>query len=311
MATPRQALNRTVASLVPPIGALVAERDRLRAENSRLEGETDRLTIENDKLATRLSAQETRSDAGDEFYSRLENMKSSGVDRDDPALFAGFVAGLLEHSHGQLFQDVWVLWETHVRRDGFFVEFGVSDGIDLSNTYLLEKSYGWTGVVAEPNPSFHRAVKASRSCFISEKCVYNTSGHKIGFMAIDPAAIAEWDARTLSRIAEIDPDDWAEARNGGPRGHHSRIEVPTISLNDLLIEAEAPSDIDYLSVDTEGSEYEILNHFDFSKWNITCISVEHNFTRNRGKIYELLTSHGYRRKWPALSRWDDWYVKTQ
>lgn len=66
----RRALNRTVASLIPPIGTLITERNKLRAENSRLLGEADRLTSENAKLAARLSADETPSDIRDEFYSR-------------------------------------------------------------------------------------------------------------------------------------------------------------------------------------------------------------------------------------------------
>ena len=70
MATFSQALNRTVASLISPIGALIAERDKLRAENSRLVGETGRLAAENNKLAARLSTQETRSDIRDEFNAR-------------------------------------------------------------------------------------------------------------------------------------------------------------------------------------------------------------------------------------------------
>jgi regulator of replication initiation timing len=64
----KQALNRTVASLLPPVGAQITERNKLRGENSKLLGETDRLTAENDKLAARLTTQETRSDICDEFY---------------------------------------------------------------------------------------------------------------------------------------------------------------------------------------------------------------------------------------------------
>jgi hypothetical protein len=83
-----------------------------------------------------------------------------------------------------------------------------------------------------------------------------------------------------------------------------------ISLNDLLIEAQAPQDIDFLSIDTEGSELKILAHFDFDRWNLRTISVAHNRTKMRERIFDLLTSRGYRRKWPEMSYYGDWYVRS-
>ncbi len=84
--------------------------------------------------------------------------------------------------------------------------------------------------------------------------------------------------------------------------------VDTISLIDLLNQHNAPKDIDYLSIDTEGSEYEILNAFDFKKYKIKIITCEHNYTPNRDKINLLLTSNGYERKYETISNFDDWYV---
>ncbi len=90
-------------------------------------------------------------------------------------------------------------------------------------------------------------------------------------------------------------------------GH--RYNVHTISLNDLLRKHSAPRHIDYLSIDTEGSEYEILNAFDFSKYNIQIITVEHNNTPQREMIFKLLSGHGYERKYESISYFDDWYTK--
>ena len=77
----------------------------------------------------------------------------------------------------------------------------------------------------------------------------------------------------------------------------------------MLIKYNAPKKIDYLSIDTEGSEYDILKDFDFNKYDISIITCEHNFTDSRKKIYELLVSNGYVRKYSGASKFDDWFVK--
>jgi len=216
------------------------------------------------------------------------------ADRNDVLQFLAFAAPLVQRSSGEFFQDLWALWEGGGKSAGFFVEFGAASGKEKSNTYFLEKEMDWTGIVAEPNPSFVASVREHRSCVVSDKCVYSKSGERIEFLA---TRVGE-----LSRIASIDPQD------GHKRNDHTVVRVETISLNDLLIEGRAPRDIDLLSIDTEGSEYEILSHFDFDSWNIRAIAVEHNRTKTRDSIFELLTRHGYRRKWPEISCCDDWYV---
>jgi hypothetical protein len=84
--------------------------------------------------------------------------------------------------------------------------------------------------------------------------------------------------------------------------------VQTVSLEDLLQEHQVPPKNDYLSIDTEGSEFEILSHFDFAKYEISVITCEHNFTASREKLFDLLTSHGFVRTMQAISNVDDWYV---
>jgi len=86
------------------------------------------------------------------------------------------------------------------------------------------------------------------------------------------------------------------------------LKLNTISLNDLLIKYNSPKIIDYLSIDTEGSEYEILKSFNFKKYIFKVITCEHNYTSNREKIYKLLISKGYKRVSKEISNEDDWYI---
>lgn len=79
-------------------------------------------------------------------------------------------------------------------------------------------------------------------------------------------------------------------------------------MADLLTENGAPNLIDYLSIDTEGSEYDILVGLDFGHFKFRVIICEHNYTPMRQKIFELLTEAGYERRLESISLVDDWYV---
>jgi hypothetical protein len=97
-------------------------------------------------------------------------------------------------------------------------------------------------------------------------------------------------------------------RHGKSRENGTRYDVLTISLNDLLDKYNAPNEIDYLSIDTEGSEYEILSELSFENYKFKVITCEHNNTSNREKIYKLLSANGYKRKYVELITFEDWYV---
>jgi hypothetical protein len=90
----------------------------------------------------------------------------------------------------------------------------------------------------------------------------------------------------------------------------SSYEVETISLQDLLVAHGAPKYIEFLSIDTEGSEFEILKNFDFQSYRFGAICVEHNFAESRGKINSLLMANGYRQVYADLSDFDDWYIQS-
>lgn len=204
--------------------------------------------------------------------------------------------GIAEKSRAQLKQDIFVLLETGFKRGGFFVEFGATNGVDLSNTWLLEKAFGWTGILAEPARIWHDALRQNRTAAIDTRCVWSQSGVTLDFSVADDPEFS-----TLSNFR-------VETAKRGVGS--STYAVETISLLDLLQSNGAPAFIDYLSVDTEGSEFEILKDFDFRKFQFGVITVEHNHNKtNRDRLYALLTSKGYIRKYQSLSRWDDWYVK--
>lgn len=208
-----------------------------------------------------------------------------------------------EKSVSQHLQDIWVLFETDNKRNGFFVEFGATDGKTISNTLLLEQDFGWTGILAEPNPVYHKDLISNRpTAHISHKCVFTESGSTVDFLCVD--------APDISTIAGFGEND----EHTASRQNNRKISVETITLYDLLEKCRTPVLIDYLSIDTEGSEFDILKAFfeTNAKYTIDTITVEHNWVEDtRTKLYDLLTINGYERKFTEYSKCDDFYKKVK
>ena len=202
----------------------------------------------------------------------------------------------LPRSRAQYWQDLFVLSQLNFKRNGYFVEFGATNGVSSSNTYLLERRYGWTGIVAEPARCWHANLLSNRRCRVETRCVWAKSGLMLPF--------TETAQPVLSTLAQFETVDQHAAKRQG--GLH--YEVPTISLLDLLQTHAAPQRVDYLSIDTEGSEHDILSAFDFERYRFSVITCEHNFPPMRQKLHELLTGNGYERRFEQFSACDDWYV---
>jgi FkbM family methyltransferase len=200
-------------------------------------------------------------------------------------------------SYSQYKQDIFVMTQLGFKRGGFFVEFGATNGLELSNTYILEKQLGWSGILAEPARCWHKELRINRQCYIETDCVWSKTGEILKFNQVNSANVS-----TIDLFSDV-ADGHEKARKKS-----TLYEVTSISLLDLLKKFNAPKIIDYLSIDTEGSEYEILSNFDFQKYQFKVITCEHNHTSAREKIFMLLTSKGYERKFSSLSMCDDWYI---
>jgi FkbM family methyltransferase len=236
-------------------------------------------------------------------YDRLQQLEHNSRAGEDleflkelPGQYTHDLMLLLHQSKAEFRQDLFVLSELNFKKDGYFVEFGATNGISTSNTYLLDKQFGWRGILAEPAKRWHKQLKVNRSCSIDTSCVWSTSKQVLQFQ--------EEETGECSAIATLNALN-AENKHSIPR---KAYDVSTISLTDLLIKYGAPAVVDYLSIDTEGSEYDILKSFDFSKFKFRVITCEHNYTQSKERIYDLLSKHGYARKFERFSKVDDWYV---
>ena len=204
----------------------------------------------------------------------------------------------------QLYQDIFAVLMVGNNYDKTFLEFGATDGLELSNTYLLENNCGWTGVLCEPSPQWHDILKKNRpNTKIVTECIWNKSNQKLRFFVSDVGVLS-----TLEEFKESD-------KLSIPGNTKLRIEkgnlvtVNTISLNELIekeFNGKSPS---YISIDTEGSEYEILKAFDFKKYDPVCFTIEHNFTNLQKDIDEIMKNHNYLRIFKEITAFDAWYVR--
>jgi len=214
------------------------------------------------------------------------------------------------NSPSQLRQDAVALFFNDFRQNGFFVEFGACDGFSFSNTYVLEKGFGWAGILSEPNPEWHPALSKGRQCYIDHRAVASKTGEHVEFSIINDitpiskelCGITDYLAQSIAELSQAYKINQKEVVN-------KTISVETVSLLDLLKTFHAPRTIDYLSIDTEGSELSILSAFDFSEYKFTFLSVEHNYRPERGQIQRVMNDNGYiRLDCDALSNFDDWYI---
>jgi FkbM family methyltransferase len=201
-----------------------------------------------------------------------------------------------KHSRSQILQDIFVLAVLGPKKNGYFVEAGASDGLDCSNTFLLEKNFDWNGLLIEPSKLSFKKIAFNRKASAINSALFSASGLNMQFReTVSPG---------LSSLSDFSNNDYMSSQ----RVDKLVYQVETITLQDALNNAGAPKVVDFLSLDTEGSEFEILKNFDFNTYSFSVITVEHAFSEQRERVYELLTSNGYQRVLSDISAYDDWYI---
>ena len=193
-------------------------------------------------------------------------------------------------SYSQLRQDLNVISFFNNKNDLYFIDIGANDGKTLSNTFLLEKKYNWKGICSEPLPIAFKQLIKCRSVTCDNNAVFSKSGLSLEFS----------ESNLLSGISKF-IDRHKHAKKG------NKIIVKTITLQSLLDNYKAPKIIQYFSLDTEGTELEILKSVDFSTYTFLYINLEHNYIEpRRSEIRTLLLNNGYLYK--GENKWDDDYI---
>jgi FkbM family methyltransferase len=210
-------------------------------------------------------------------------------------------------SHSQALQDLFVIFFTnYIGKTGYFVEIGAADGQHFSNTLLLER-IGWKGILVDPID--YDSSDLIRNSIKDKRCVYSESGLKLKFKEQSkletPLDSKGPQTKEFSGLYNH-LSDYAKKLTSG-----LTYEVETVSLNDLLEGYGAPTKIDYISIDTEGSEFEIIKNFNFNKYDVEIFTIEHNSASYREDIIKLLESKKYYRipSGHFTPGFEDWYIK--
>ncbi|MFI8519934.1 FkbM family methyltransferase [Streptomyces sp. NPDC085481] len=197
-------------------------------------------------------------------------------------------------------QDLFVVRALNGLRGGFFLDSGASDGVDASNTHLLETSYDWSGICVEPNPRFFTELVRNRRCHSVNCCLYDRAG-EVDFV----------EAGTVGGILdEYHPVllDCARRLLGTvPDRPPPTVRRPARTIRSVLREFGAPSVLDYWSLDTEGSELALLRSFPFDEYDVRVLTVEHNWLPARSAVRDFLEGQGY--LWAGELGCDDCFVR--
>lgn len=172
------------------------------------------------------------------------------------------------------------------KKNGVFLDIGAHDGITFSNTYFFEKSLGWTGICIEPIPEVFEKLANCRSALCVQGCVGDRN-ETVDFLKVSgypemlSGILTNYDPRHLERIEK-------EIILYG--GSYEIIPVQCYKLNDLLSQNRIRH-VDYLSLDIEGGELDVLKSIDYDTIFIDIIDVENNY--NYPDMKEFLNSKGY------------------
>ena len=152
------------------------------------------------------------------------------------------------------------------KKNGFFLEIGAFDGIQGSNCYHFEKFLNWDGVALEPSSIQFEKLKKNRKCKLLNEAV----SHEI--KNVEFIEVTEG----LTQMSGINSNSYK--RNLNIISNNQRSKTQSINLKTIIFEQAVPKNIniDYMSIDIEGGEMDLLNSINFDSYNIKVVSVENN-----------------------------------
>jgi len=197
-------------------------------------------------------------------------------------------------------QDKYVDEYLKHKENGFFIEVGAHDGVSCSNTLFFEESRNWNGICIEPGSEEFQKLRVNRKSHNINACVSDYDGES-------EYTYIEGYSMMLSGLSETYNKSHEERINREVNhygGKINKVMIPVFRLQTILDQLNV-TQVDYCSIDTEGSEFNIIKSIDFDKTTITVFSIENNYGDTQ--IQDFLEEKGY--KLLTKISWDDIFVK--
>lgn len=145
--------------------------------------------------------------------------------------------------------------------NGTFLDLGAYDGVNLSNTRALVKK-GWKGVMVEASPR------------VFERLILNCRGYDITLLNF---AVSDHDGivRFFDNLNAVGTMHFAETKRWGTSEQFDQIEIECRDIKTVLQELKYPV-YDFVSIDCEGEDLNLLKRIDFTKYKTKMVCVEWN-----------------------------------
>jgi len=174
-------------------------------------------------------------------------------------------------------------------KNGFFMDIGAHDGVSINNTLYFEKNNNWTGMNIEANEVvFQQLVKNRPKCTNLNVAVCNNDGTaefivNTGYTEMISGLKNYYDPRHFSRLK----------RENNQTGAISEIKKVATYKVSTICQNYGIKHIDYLSIDVEGAEFDIIKSIDFENVFIDVIDFENNFDDVSRPIIKYLEEKGF------------------
>jgi FkbM family methyltransferase len=192
--------------------------------------------------------------------------------------------------HSQDKQDYYL--ETNVfkgYKNGIFIDVGAHDGVSINNTLYFEQHNDWTGINIEPIKSVYDSLTLNRPTCININCaVSNTDGLaeficNKGYTEMISGLKDSYDPRHFVRL---------HAENNQTGAISDVITVQTKRLETICNE-HTIKHVNYLSIDVEGAEFDVIKSINFNTVFIDVIGFENNYEDSSPHIIRYLEKRGY------------------
>jgi len=181
-------------------------------------------------------------------------------------------------------EDVRRLIDTCMSPGFFFVNIGANDGVHNDPIYPFIEQYGWHGVAVEPDPDVFEELRRNYQKFPSvvlEQAAITTEPPRLYRIGKGPFEYAQWmsqitaasEARVREIIGLVRTYGWLGSVPKDLEEYVQPIDVPCMTFEDL-VRRHSIERIDYLNIDVEGGDLEVLAQVDLDRFRNRLLCIE-------------------------------------